>query len=374
MELRTLEVKEKYVSSQAFYLIQLLKHKSACSVGFIRNRYPAKVPDFSLYKHDDSVRHPEHNTSSQLPEFVNPFPRSPIPPPSKCKFALGLTYKLTKIPEYTRGFCYLADFDVSRDAWEKLRTTLNTVVTQPEFDLPNFGTDGIWRRRIPGLTELIPGIPFCFQHVLGTRSNNVQTGYDLSHMETRVCFHTPYTASQYTGHKEVFGWFKILEINLFGDPELDEMPIWCNLKRNERSSDSVNPRRPYDGSFSIGHTVEECGRGLIVVASQTLGDRGMFRLNQITTYAERVSDFFLRRTLSPVEFEVWEEFGRMNNVPSIGLNKKQTSLQLNHSTGVERLGNVIGKVQGNLHPDPKDLVISYTCFVLIIRYPKGENI
>ena len=63
----------------------------------------------------------------------------------------------------------------------------------------------------------------------------------------------------------------------------------------------------------------------------------------------------------------------MNNMPSLGQAKLHSSLQLNHSTGVEQLGNVIGKVQGNLHADPKDLIISYTCFILMIRYLKGEK-
>lgn len=277
---------------------------------------------------------------------------------------------MIKAPEFTRGCCYITNFNVSDAAKTALKDKLNSVAPQPDFTDPNFDAEGIWRRDIPGLTPLTPGVPFCFQHVLTNDKFGSNSVYDPSKTETRVCFHTPGTASQYSGHKEVFGWLNTLEKNIFGDPEVKEMPIWCGLSRNLRSSE-CNPTHPYDGSFSIAHTVEERGRGVVVVASQGLGERGMFRLNQITTYAGKVSEFFLRRTLSALEFADWETFNLMNNVPTIGGCRLHTGLQLNHSTGVEQLGNLIGQVQGNLHPDPKDLIISYTCFIVMVRFPKG---
>jgi hypothetical protein len=117
--------------------------------------------------------------------------------------------------------------------------------------------------------------------------------------------------------------------------------------------------------------VEERDVGYICVAKQLAPEHIRFRINQILTFADRIANFLIQRSILPHEKELWELFGKVNNMPSIGSSGKWSNIQLNHSTGTTNLGEAIGKVQGGIHPDPNDSVISYTCFLLFVQYPKG---
>jgi hypothetical protein len=166
-------------------------------------------------------------------------------------------------------------------------------------------------------------------------------------------------------------WLHAIERALWGDPARKEIPIWeCGLLTNSRSQGGGN-RESCDGSFSLGITVEERDVGYLVAAKQTGNDRVRWRINQILSFADRFGNFMVERALMPHELHEWRTACEINNATTFGTARLWSNIQLNHSTGVRNLGEAIGKVQGDIHTDPKDWPCSWTMFICWLRFPKG---
>jgi hypothetical protein len=148
---------------------------------------------------------------SQLEQVPAPYPLSPIPPQQGCNYSSALNFALEVNPLYARGICYVADFEVSQNAKDILKNKLDKVIPQPEFTRGTFNADGILVRKVPGLIELQPGIPYAIRHT-GVQTGQPSESYlgsadkeaYLSRLETRLAFHTPRSVSEYPGHASVF--------------------------------------------------------------------------------------------------------------------------------------------------------------------------
>jgi hypothetical protein len=132
-----------------------------------------------------------------------------------------------------------------------------------------------------------PGISYVYRHVNGPyfegRADN-EINQLLAPLETRARFDTLQTITEYADSKEVVCWLKDVVRATWGDARRGEKPIWeHDLMRNTRSGKGTKAR-PFDGSYSLGITVEECDTGYVGKAKQPVSGEVPLWCNIILTH------------------------------------------------------------------------------------------
>jgi hypothetical protein len=335
--------------------------------------YPARLPDFSAFILESHFQHPEHSidlTLLNIPKVMTPHPPSAPPQSADCSFISGMSFQLEKNCNYPRGVCYVTDFNIFPQARAALKAALDKVVPNPEFRKGVVNEEGIYVRKVPGYVELLAGIPFVIRH---TNLPPHLDRHPLAALETRVKYDTWMSIKQYDSSQHLLTSLHAIEQALWGEPGLQERPIWeGSLHRNNRSSKGSEDH-PYDGSYSLGITVEECDHGYLGRAKQVANKRQLWRINQVLTHLDLVGDFILSRAILPHELHFRRMLTKVNNAACFGTYKWFSNVQLNYSTGTTTLAETIGKLQGSIHTDPKDSVVGHTLFLLWIRIPKGSS-
>jgi hypothetical protein len=104
-----------------------------------------RLPDFRGYSLLQKIRHPRYaynlESSGLVPTLLPPPPSSP---PEFCTHASALGFQLQLAPQYSRGICYVTDFDTNPSVLAQLKSKLEMVVPQAEFTKVQFDHDGVW--------------------------------------------------------------------------------------------------------------------------------------------------------------------------------------------------------------------------------------
>jgi hypothetical protein len=267
----------------------------------------------------------------------------------------------------------VANFDTSQVALARLKASMECLVPQPEFREGSFNDDGVFERKVPGMVPLIPGVPYAINHTNVSPMFTQNSSSPLATLETRVLYHTWSSMQEYGDGDRLLEWFHQLELATWGDPKLEEAPIWELMKNNSRSSNrGKRGADSGDGSFSFGITVEDRDLGFLLVAKQSGDVRLVWRRNQILMACDAIASYMVERFCLPHELRIWRLLVEINNATTFGKGRLWSNVQLNHSTGIGNLADAIGTVQGQIHTDPGDWSPSFTVFILMVRFPKGE--
>jgi hypothetical protein len=333
----------------------------ALGCGFKCNTVPPKLPRSRCIVSEAQFKHPKYNiplNQSGYPLILTAPPTTT--PPANCTFAYTNPYKLHPAPYYSRGLCYSTKFDTDRKNLAQLKAHLELVVPQPEFIKTPFDETGIMRRVVPGLIELIPGVPFAFEHINVPPAFIENSPSPLATLETRAAFHTWTSLQEFGDGPLLKQWLHTIEVATFGQD--GEKPIWeCGLKSNRRS----------ESSYSLAFTVEERNVGFVGAVKQIGTSRFHERRNILLTAIDHINTYVLNASTHGAEREPWRMLVEINNAVTFGHGRLWSNVQLNHSTGTGSLSDAIGKVQGQIHTDPGDWSSSYTVFILWVRFKKG---
>jgi hypothetical protein len=72
-------------------------------------------------------------------------------------------YQLVADARYIRGYVYIADYDISEDSVNAHGKSLEQIATPPNIE-PNLIGGSFVASPIPGMVNMIPGIPFAFAY------------------------------------------------------------------------------------------------------------------------------------------------------------------------------------------------------------------
>jgi hypothetical protein len=214
------------------------------------------------------------------------------------------------------------------------------------------------------MVELQAGVTFAIEHI------NDQS-CQMPYLESRARFDTCDSLLEYPGGEGMVSILDEIALLVYGDPAHGDKHLCASgeLARNKRSS-PFNPKKPFDMSASLGYTSEERGIGLVGHAQQSGSPRFHYRIERILTCCGTFCRKLAEITILPFELQQWEFASAANNAAAFGTSGMWSNIQLNHSTGVTNLAEAIGKVQGQIHTDPKDWVGGYTVFLLFVKFPK----
>ena len=90
---------------------------------------------------------------------------NPTPPPDRDYYPLAPTsgYELVADAHYKQGYVYVADYNVSEESVEAHHKCLECIATPPEVE-PNLVDGSFVSAPIPGMIQMVPGIPFAFAY------------------------------------------------------------------------------------------------------------------------------------------------------------------------------------------------------------------
>lgn len=244
------------------------------------------------------------------------------------------------------------DLDVER---HKLLSIVNPPNIRPTWD----GTEFV-DLPIPGMVQMPPGIPFAY-HVDGDSQRAITVG----------CVHTGESLAHSPDGPEIKALALRLRDLTFGRPgnESEQIqPIFAyeDLRRNDRSAPpDLTGKHPYDGSYSLGGTVEKGhGGGKVVPAAQINYGKSKKQIGEILTILNQLYRLVMPYMLSKLELDVADFHSKDNNIFSVGgLAPCGTSVQMNVSSTWENLSSSIG-LQGLWHTDHGDAITRPTFFVL----------
>lgn len=277
-------------------------------------------------------------------------------------------FKLTSDNHYQSGRVYVAAYDVSGDAINAHINNLKCIETPPNVD-PEFVNGAFIAELIPGMIQMIPGIPYVFAF-----------NDDPSRQHTVACAHTLDSLKGYDDYADILIAAEKLAKLSWGckasENSLEIQPIYKipGLKLNDRAdARSDFHTQLYDGSFSLANTVMKGeGLGTTLPAVQANTSAAQSQITQILEVLHSLYQHIMPKSLSKFEYEVLDFHHNYNNVIGFGgLASNGTGCQLNVSSLGRTLAEYIGLVQGGWHADTGDDETRYTLFTLLLRIGPG---
>ena len=291
---------------------------------------------------------------------------SPAPDPQGGCYPRAAEFTLSpKTRSYMRGYAYVTPWKLANRSTDTERLLC---MRMPPGATPN-GNEPCTSLKIvpiPGMIQLIPGVPFVYQ-----------LDGDPGRPVTVACLQTPQSLSTYPSiAKEVQELTDKLLILTFGqvqDDVLVQKPIYQfpDLKRNQRSAKV--PEGSFDGSFNLTATVGQGeGQGCYMPAAQSLDPGLRQAISEVASILHRFYRLIAPRCISKFEWDVIEFHSKVNNVFGFGgFEPNNTGLQMNVSSGFTSLAELIGEHQGAFHTDQHDHPPRYTVLTLCFNLPDG---
>lgn len=269
-------------------------------------------------------------------------------------------YQLMRTQAYTRGFIYVADYDLG--SMETHKNRLLHIATPPLTLLNG-------RVVIPGMIRMEPGIPFVF------RFNK-----EAHRLHTVGCLQTLESLKHYPDYPQILDASVQLAMLSWGyssdDGSASVPPVYelDGLKPNDRSTTRPFQDDTRDGSYSLGHTVMKGdGLGTVLPSVQANSVQAVSQISAILKTLHTLRCLVMPKCLSRFENEIWDFHMDLNNVFSFGgLGPNGSSVQLNVSSLGINLNKAIGIVQGFWHADFLDDPQFWTLFILLLRIGPGE--
>ena len=278
-------------------------------------------------------------------------------------------YKLVADARYKRGYVYTADYNVSEDNVKAHGKYLECIATPPNIE-PNLIGCSFVPSPIPGMVQMIPGIPFAFAY---------NGNHDRLH--TVGCVQTLQSLSQYSDYPEILQESVKLAKLTWGcpahgnTPEIAPVYELPGMKENDRSAKRTDfHEHSSDGSFNLANTVMKGeGLGTFLPAVQANTPTAMSQIATILSTLHKLFRLITPKCLSKFEQEITDFHSNFNNVFTFGgLEPGGVSAQMNVSALGELLSFFIGRVQGGWHTDVSDSICRWTLFVLLLRVGPGN--
>lgn len=288
-------------------------------------------------------------------------PAAPEPP-------VGMSYPLAPIDgyalqrdnRYMSGHVYAANYPLSKMEMHKDR--MLHLETPPNVE-PKFKDGRFTADPIPGMVQLVPGIPFVIQ---------VDGKAERTH--TVACVQTLESLKVYPDYLEI----EAASVQLAkvtwgceaqgGDPEIKPIYEITGLKHNDRDS-KRHHTHDFDGSFSLGPTIMKGnGPGTFLPAVQASTPEAIWQIQTVLHLLHTLYGRVMPKCLSAFEWSMINFHKIYNNVFCFGgLGPNGTGLQLNVSSLGELLRSAIGYLQGSWHVDEHDDNADWTFFTLLLR-------
>lgn len=309
--------------------------------------------------------------SPTLAEQLSP-PAPATPDNPETFYPLSPTWQLIKSNKFLAGAYYAAPCSSLTDAREKEMKRMKKIVNPPNVGA-SWDSDGsrLITVPIPGMVRMTPGIPYVY-HIDGDYQKAITVG----------CAHTLSSLAAVPEAEEIITLSHLLHDLTFGTTGSNEKPgirpIYTleNLKRNDRSGkQSPVPTECYNGSYSIGSTIEQGhGPGKIVPAAQAAYAEAQDHICKVLMTLHKLYRLVMPYMMSKFELDITDFHSIDNNVIGIGgIRPCGTSVQMNVSStvGSTSLDCALGQ-QGRFHGDFHDALPHPTCFIVVYRLPEGK--
>ncbi|KAF5329323.1 hypothetical protein D9619_008910 [Psilocybe cf. subviscida] len=270
-------------------------------------------------------------------------------------------YTLMKTQAYTRGFVYVANYDLG--SMENHKHRLINISTPPLTSLNG-------NIVVPGMIRMEAGIPFAFRF-----------DGDAQRMHTVGCLQTLESLKPYPDYPQI----RDASVQLAklswgcssddGSPSIPPVYELEGLKPNDRSTTRPFQDDTHDGSYSLGHTVMKGdGLGTVLPSVQANSAQAVSQISAILKTLHTLRRLVMPKCLSRFENDIWDFHMDFNNVFSFGgLEPNGSSVQLNVSSLGVNLNQAIGMIQGFWHADFLDDPQFWTLFIMLLRIgPDGD--
>lgn len=341
-----------------------------------------KLP-FGMPKHGVNAVWPDLDRFifPEAAKFHGPELPARLIPPAATQPPRGSTYPdshewiLREDNRFARHRCYVQDKSMLLDATMREKSHNLHIVTPPNVNADyDQQTKKITSRPIPGMVQMIPGVP----HVWFLDGDPRKIMFAGSCETLQSLQYHPEIATITAKCKRLF-------ILIMGRPatatEAEVMPLWAYafLKLNQRATKGKKMNLvvtfKYDGSFSFGATLEQGeGRGRVVPAIQVATPEMRAQIREIFEIINYLFRQVVSWSLSKQDMEINDFHAWINNLFSLGgMDPGSTSLQLNVSSSMSGGDMIksIGEVQGKWHVDWLDHIAMITLFILLFRLPPG---
>jgi hypothetical protein len=262
----------------------------------------------------------------------------------------------------------VADYNISEENVEAHRKSLENIATPPNVE-PNLIEGSFVASPIPGMVEMIPGIPFAFAY-----------HGDPNRLHTVGCVQTLESLSLYPDYPDVLRESVKLAKITWGCPAHGETPEIApiyelpGMKENDRSAKRTNfHEHAHDGSYNLASTVMKGeGLGTFLPAVQANTQTATSQIATVLTVLHTLFRLIMPKCLSRFEQEITDFHSDFNNVFTFGgLEPGGVGAQMNVSALGKLLSFFIGRVQGGWHSDMSDSICRWTLFVLLLRVGPG---
>jgi hypothetical protein len=277
-------------------------------------------------------------------------------------------YQLVADARYKRGYVYVADYNVSEENVVAHGKCLEHIATPPNVE-PNIIGGSFVASPIPGMVEMVPGIPFAFAY-----------HGDRDRLHTVGCVQTLESLSSYPDYPDILQQSVKLAKLTWGCPSHGETPKISpiyelpGMKENDRSAKRTDfHEHVYDGSYNLANTVMKGeGLGTFLPAVQANTPTAMSQIATVLTVLHTLFRLITPKCLSKFEQEITDFHSEFNNVFTFGgLEPGGVGAQMNVSALGKLLSFFIGRVQGGWHTDVSDNICRWTLFVLLLRVGPG---
>jgi hypothetical protein len=223
----------------------------------------------------------------------------PDPPPDGDYYPLAPSsgYELVADARYKRGYVYVADYNVSKENVEAHGKSLELIATPPNIE-PNLINGSFVASPIPGMVQMVPGIPFAFAY-----------HGDHNRLHTVGCAQTLDSLSPYPDFPDILRESVKLAKLTWGCPAHGEtpeiMPIYelPGMKENDRSAKRSDfHEHVHDGSYNLANTVMKGeGLGTFLPAVQANTPTAMSQIATVLTVLHTLFRLIMPKCLSKFE-------------------------------------------------------------------------
>ena len=312
---------------------------------------------------------PEELCPAAPPTQTHLIAPNPAKPPNGEYYPLAPQsgYQLVADARYIRGYVYIADYDVSEDNVKTHGKSLECIATPPNIE-PELIEGSFVASPIPGMVDMIPGIPFAFAY-----------NGDRNRLHTIGCAQTLESLSQYPDYPVILqASVKVAKLTWgcpahSNTPEIAPIYELPGMKENDRSAKRADFHE-HDGSFNLANTVMKGeGLGTFLPAVQANTPTATSQIATVLSVLHMLFRLITPKCLSKFEQEITDFHSDFNNVFTFGgLEPGGVSAQMNVSALGEQLSFFIGRVQGGWHTDVSDSICRWTLFVLLLRVGPGK--
>lgn len=285
------------------------------------------------------------------------------PDPSPLCFPKAPKYILNEDPRYRRGYCYTTPITLTQESKATEAENLYKVAVPPGVRPVGYDTasQSYIMSPVEGMIEMPPGVPFAV-HIDDHPDQIITVG----------CVQTLDSLRGYSEYPRISEVFHELFDLTWGTSSTEPIFRLDGIKLNQRSQ----AEKPdcYDGSASLGVTVEEQSSGFVQPAVQAVTDEAQVILGKLLVLLAELYKLIVPLCISKQEWEAW--LFRLMDVNALccgALHSGFSGVQRNLSSSFNggSLALVLGILTGAFHVDWNDDPNGYTLLIALFRLPPG---